>query len=88
MTLEKLALITLHGFEEVRAEFKADLAREINGLRTELTGGMASVRFELKKDIGDLRKEMHAEFKLVHQEIKVLRETHDRRLTRLEEKVL
>jgi len=66
MTLEKLALITMHGFDELRAEFKGDLSREIGGLR----------------------KEMYAEFKLVHQEIKILRSSYDHRLTRLEEKVL
>lgn len=55
----------MHGFDEVRTEFKA----------------------EFQKEIGDLRKEMRAEFKLVHQEMRVLRETHDRRLTRLEEKI-
>lgn len=58
MTLEKLALITMHGFEEVH------------------------------KEINDFRKEMHAELKLVRQEIKILRDSHDRRITRLEEKVL
>lgn len=69
MTLEKLALITMHGFEEVRG----GLDNKINGLDSK---------------INDLRKEVRAEFKLVHQEIRVLRDTYDRRLTRLEEKVL
>ena len=61
MTLEKLALITAHGFDEVHAE------------------------------INNLRKEVRAEFKLVHQELKFVRdghENHERRVTRLEEKVL
>lgn len=69
MTLEKLALITMRGFEELRAEFKGELKREISALRTE----------------------MRAEFKLVHQELKLLRdsyENHEQRVTRLEEKVL
>jgi hypothetical protein len=80
MTLEKLALITAHGFEELRAEFRAEMKNE-----------MKNMKLELKAEIAELRKEMRAEFKLVHQEIKLLREIcdqHERRISRLEEKVL
>lgn len=46
--------------ERLRAEIRADLAREIAGLRLEAQAGDASLRQEMHALRGSLRQEMHA----------------------------
>lgn len=46
--------------ERLRAEIRADLAREIDGLRLEAQAGDASLRQKMHALRGSLREEMHA----------------------------
>ncbi len=86
MTLDKLALITAHGFEELHGkvdEFRGKVD-ELRGEVDEFRGEIKSLKKELKAEINDLRKEVRAGFKLVQSHY----DGHERRITRLEEKVL